>query len=302
MKTGDGPRFLAAALAAAFVGMAGAQVLGNKPGYLEAVAESFPNAQAITRRIWAPGLEEGFAPQGLAVVGRHVLVSAYQDADASRPACRVFRLEVETGKPAGSFDLPAACRHAGGIADIGGGYVVVADTRQLYRVELEPALKSGHAEGSIRGVVRLPSGMGAAFTFFDGKDPWVGVYTVMKDAAKAKIYRLDMATFDRFEGQVIAWENAVEIVSIPPLAQGGVFDAAGDIWLSASSSQIGRLYRIDRKTGKVLARYEMVPGIEGISFDSRGKLWGVSEAGARKYMHWNTRFPVIFEIDVAKLK
>jgi streptogramin lyase len=125
---------------------------------------------------------------------------------------------------------------------------------------------------------------------------------VVKDAANAKIYRLDMATFDRLDGQVITWENAVEIVPIPPLAQGGVFDEAGNIWLSASTSQIGALYRLDRKTGKVLARYEAVPGIEGISFDGRGKLWAISEAGARKYMHWKTHFPVIFEIDVARLK
>lgn len=296
------PASLFAVLTIAASPAADAETLGKKPDYLQGVTASFPNDQAVTAKIWAPGLEDGFAPQGLAVVGRHVLVSAYQDTDSGRPACRVFRLEVETGKPAGFFDMPAACRHAGGIAYIGGGNVVVADTRQLWRVELESALKTGRAEGSIRGMIRLPTGMGAAFTFFDGKDPWVGVYTVVKDAANAKIYRIDMATFDRFDGQVITWENAVETLSIPALAQGGVFDAAGDIWLSASSSQIGALYRIERDTGKVLARYETVTGIEGISFDSRGKLWAISEAGARKYQHWKTQFPMIFEIDVAKLR
>ena len=45
----------------------------------------------------------------------------------------------------------------------------------------------------------------------------------------------------------------------------------------------------------------MVAGLEDLAFDGR-KLWGLSESGTRKYLHWPTRFPFIFEIDVAKLK
>ena len=52
----------------------------------------------------------------------------------------------------------------------------------------------------------------------------------------------------------------------------------------------------------MLARFDTVTGIEGIAFDSEGRLWAVSEAGAKKYLHWPQHFPVIFEIDVAKLR
>ena len=33
-----------------------------------------------------------------------------------------------------------------------------------------------------------------------------------------------------------------------------------------------------------------------------GALWGLSESGTRKYLHWETRFPYIFRIDAGLLK
>ena len=288
-------------LAAAFPAVAG--ILGKKPGYLDAPATSFANEPAITPRIWAPGLDEGYAPQGLAVIGKYALVSSYQDAEPSRPRCRVFRIERDTGAEAGYFDMPEPCRHDGGIADIGGGLVVVADTRQVWRVDVQKALTAKTADGATRGMIKLPSGWGAAFVFFDGRDLWIGVYAAQKDAADAKIYRLDLGAFDRLDGQVLApMSDPLEVVPIPPLAQGAALDRDGNLWMSASTSVIGRLYRIDRKSGAVLAKYDTITGIEGLSFDERGELWALSEAGSRKYMHWKQHFPLIFQVDVAKLK
>ena len=57
--------------------MAGAaDVLSTKPGYLWGGPSSVPNEQAITRMIWAPGLDEGYVPQGLTVADDAVLVAA----------------------------------------------------------------------------------------------------------------------------------------------------------------------------------------------------------------------------------
>lgn len=46
----------------------------------------------------------------------------------------------------------------------------------------------------------------------------------------------------------------------------------------------------------------MVSGIEDLAFDGAGRLWAVFEAGAMKYLTWSRHFPVVFEIDVGKLR
>lgn len=296
-----GRAFAAAILVAAIPAFA--EILGKKPDYLDSAATSFPNDQAVTPRIWAPGLDEGWTPQGLAIVGKHFVVSAYQDSDASHPHCRVFRVERDTGAAAGFFDMPISeCHHADGVASIGGGLIVFADSRQLWRIDLDAALKNGHVEDGMRGTVKLGGETKGSLIFFDGTDLWTGVYTVTKDADKAKLHRWPLRMFDEHDGQVVDESDALQTLRIPPLCQGGAVAPDGSIWLTASTSKIGRLHHIDRKSGAVLATYETVNGIEGADFDKSGRLWAISEAGARKYMHWPRFFPVIFEVDLAKLK
>lgn len=282
---------------------ASAQVLGTKPSYIDGPPRSYANYEAITPRLWIPGLDEGWIPQGLALIGPHALVSAYQETDASKPKCRVFRLELATGKPAGSFDMPAPCVHAGGITDIGGGFIVLADTRQDWRIDLEKALAAGSGEAAARGMIKLGTGFGSAFTFFDGKDLWNGVWVDEKDAAGSKIYRLPLSVFDR-EGTTVDKDVPLEIVPVPIRAQGGALDRKGNLWISSSlGPRYSYLYRVDPRTGTTLARYDMPSRIENIVFDKDDRLWAISEAGARKYHRPNDPdFPFIFEIDVAKLK
>jgi len=295
-------KVLAAALLLPLASFA-AEILGTKPSYVDAPPRSYPNQQAITPRIWIPGLDEGWTPQGLALVGKHALVTAYQDTDATRPKCRVFRIELATGASAGSFDMPEPCRHAGGITDIGGGWVVVADTRQDWRVDVEKAIAAGKAEGATRGMIKLGTGFGSAFTFFDGKDLWNGVWVQEKNAADSKVYRLDMALFDR-EGVNVDKDVALEILPVPILAQGGAFDRQGNLWIAGSSGpKTSYLARVDRKSGAELARHEMPSRIENIVFDKDNRLWAISESGSRKYHNAkDPDFPFIFEIDVARLK
>ena len=294
---------LACVLALGVATAASAEVLGRKPSYVDAPPASFPNQQAITPRIWIPGLDEGWTAQGVALAGKYALVTSYQDQDRGKPKCRVFRVELATGRDAGAFDLPEPCVHAGGITDIGGGYIVVADTRQDWRVDVEKAIAAGKAEGATRGMIRLGTGFGSAFTFFDGKDLWNGVFVTEKDAADSKIYRLDMALFDR-DGVSVNNDVPLEVVKVPIHAQGGAFDAQGNLWIAGSyGPKVSYLARVDRKTGAVLARYDMPPRIENIVFDARGGLWAISESGSRKYHKPSeTDFPFIFEIDVGKLK
>lgn len=287
-----------------FVGCALAappEPLGERPAYLDRV-DAVPNEHAIERRLWVPGLEDGFVPQGLTVEGEHVLVSSYRSADpkVNTGPCRVFRIEVSTGRVAGAFDMPvSACTHAGGLAYLGGGMLALADTRQIFRIDLAKALETGSAEAAIKGAVKLAGDLRGSFAAFDGKHFWIGTWT--KEAAKARMFALDPSIFDEQDGQTIDHTRALESIPIPLEVQGAAFDSTGDLWLSASSGRFGFLYRLDRR-GTIKSRWDMTIGLEDLEFDATGRLWAVSESGTRKYLHWDKRFPFVFEIDVAKLK
>ncbi|MGZ8428356.1 MAG: hypothetical protein ACXW4G_03985 [Candidatus Deferrimicrobiaceae bacterium] len=85
-------------------------------------------------------------------------------------------------------------------------------------------------------------------------------------------------------------------------AQGAAFDRRGNLWMTFSSSKHEELQKVDPTSGKVLAQYDMVIGIEDIGFDEDGRLWSVSEAGSLRWSKWSKTFPVVFQMDVTKLK
>ena len=275
---------------------------GQKPAYLESASERVPNMDAIGRRIWTPGLDENWVPQGLTVAGDHVLVSSYRptpDLKASTGPCRVFRIDPASGKTLGHFDMgEGVCTHAGGLAYLGDGKLFLADTRQVFLVDMEKAFASGSAAGHMKAV-RITGELRGSFAASDGKDMWIGTWT--KEQPKARMFRLDPKLFDDHDGQTVDHARAVESIPIPLEAQGAAFDRNGDIWVSSSSGKFGRLYRVDRR-GEVKAQYEMTIGLEDLGVDRSGRLWAVSESGTRKYLHWDTKFPFVFEIDTAKLK
>ena len=285
-------------------GMALAQEapMGGRPSYLDRVSESVPNGEALGNRIWTPSLDEGYVPQGLTAAGPHLLVSSYlptPDLKANTGPCRVFRIEAATGKAAGHFDLPVgACTHSGGMAYLGNGKLFLADTRQLFLIDLDKALAAGKAEGAMKAV-RITGELRGSYATFDGKDAWIGTWT--KETPKARMFRLDPRLFDDYDGQTVKEDRAVESIPVPVEAQGAAFDKQGNLWVSASSGKFGKLYRLDRQ-GAVKAEHAMVAGLEDLTVDEDGRLWGLSESGTRKYLHWETHFPFIFRIDVAKLR
>jgi hypothetical protein len=274
---------------------------GTKPTYVEP-SGPVPNEAALGRRIWTPGLDEGWVPQGLTVAGEHVLVSSYKptpELKSNTGPCRVFRVDPATGATLGQFDMgEGVCTHAGGLAYVGGGKLFLADTRQVFLIDMEKAFASGSAAGSMKAV-RLSGELRGSFAAADGKDMWIGTWT--KEQPKARMFRLDPKLFDDYDGMTVNESRAVESIPIPLEAQGAAFGPDGDLWVSASSGKFGKLYRLDRQ-GHVKAQHEMVIGLEDLGVDRAGRLWAVSESGTRKYLHWETRFPFVFEIEVAKLK
>lgn len=275
--------------------------LGEAPSYPVTLSDPVPNGAAIGRTIWAPDLGDGFVPQGLALDGADVLLATYRD-DRLRQypsRCRLSRISIANGVRKGRLDMPAACAHAGGLASLGHGLLVVADTHRLWRIDVEKAFAAGAVEPALRGTVRLAGALRGSFAAFDGKDLWIGTWT--REAAQSRMYRLDPRIFDE-PGASVDEGRALGSIPIPPQAQGAAFDAQGKLWVSTSDAASGALHRIDPASGKVLADYAMVSGIEDLAFDRAGRLWAVSEAGAMKYLTWSMHFPVVFEIDVGKLR
>jgi hypothetical protein len=110
-----GRRWLAVVAAALVSGVYAAQVVvpaaetspapiaGIAPSYGPKTVSTVPNAAAIMRRMWSPDLDAGYDPQGLAVDGGGIYVSAYRSDSLSvhRGPCRVIRIDLETGGASG---------------------------------------------------------------------------------------------------------------------------------------------------------------------------------------------------------
>jgi hypothetical protein len=280
----------------------GADVLGTKPRHVWGDPSSVPNHQAITKMIWAPGIDDGYVPQGVAWAEGALYLSSYRSIDPKidRGPCRVFKIDPESGNTLGQFDLPEDCGHAGGLAYIGTGILVAADTRRLYKIDVEAAFKGSASERAVQATVKLGGAVKGSFADFDGTALFLGAYE--KDAAKARGYFLPISIFETHNGKTVTEELAVRSIDIPAEAQGAAFDRDGNLWLSASSSKFGTLYKLDRATGRPVARHEMVIGIEDVAFDDAGRLWSVSEAGSIRWQKWLKTFPVLFRIDPSKLR
>jgi sugar lactone lactonase YvrE len=277
-----------------------AEVLGTRPAHLSGELPAVPNDAAILSRIWAPEINEGYVPQGVTVADGALLVSSYRSADpkvGSGP-CRVYRIDPVSGRTTGQFDMPPACGHAGGLAYLGQGMLLVADTRKLYKIDLARAL--GGQGDFVVATLTLGGDMKGSLAGFDGKSIFIA--SSEKDEAKARAYYLPLSLFDTHAGAVLTPAEASRSFAVPTLAQGAAFDRDGALWMTFSNSKAGALKRLDAASGAVLASYEMVIGVEDISFDPQGRLWTVSEAGSLRWSRWSHAYPLLFSIDPARLR
>ena len=281
----------------------GSVILGAKPAYGPATVSAVPNEAAITRHIWMPGLDEGYDPQGLAVAGDNILVAAYRSdsPDMHRGPCRVFRVDAMTGSPTGQFEVPPPCGHAGGLATAANGRLYVADTHTLFATDLAGAF----AGAAHLRVIPLGPGLAGALATSGGDAIWLGTY---REDGPGWLYRFSIETIEHLpEGVALKASDAIVQLAIPSYAQGVAIGAAGHLWIARSDLRWGELDRTDVASGKVERNYPAPPGIEGIAFDETGRLWAVSEAGARHYYEgWRALvlpfYPLIFAIDPARLQ
>jgi sugar lactone lactonase YvrE len=258
-------------------------------------------------RIWVPGLDEGYIPQGMTFAEGEILVSLYQSTDVkiSSGPSRVYRVDPKTGGISGQFELPADVGHADGLAYTGGNVFYLADTKgkQIYKIDLGKALSQGNCSEAVLGKIKVNKSMGPAFITYDGKRIWFGQYTKSK-SEKPKIYQLTPDDFFKEWPTVnnVTSDMASLSFDIDVESQGAVFDKEGYLWLSQSSSKRGKVQKIDPSNGKVLKEYELMAGIEDLAFAPDGKLWSVSEAGTKRWLRWETFYPLIFEMDITRLK
>ena len=260
-------------------------ILGTKPASVTRPLSEVPNADAVGTRIWVPDIDEGFVPQGLAYTGGHLALSAYRSTDPKqgRGQCRLFFLSP-AGAVARRLDLPGTCGHAGGVAALADGRLVVADTHSLYVVSSNRVTATINLKGSLRG----------SFADSDGHALWIGSY----DRSGGSLWRIPPEALTRTE---IDESVVTKTLVIPARVQGLAFDRKGGAWLTVSGSRDGALLRIDPKDGHVLATHAMVAGIEDLAVDDRGRIWAVSESGSIRWSKWSTNFPLVFSIDPARL-
>ena len=304
--------------------------LGTRPEHLRTdPVNPVPNQQAITQALWAPGIDHGYVPQGLAFAEGQILMSAYRSRNpaVSMGPCRVYRVDPESGEITGYFDLPPACGHAGGLAYAGDGVLILSDTRRLYRINLEQALQDKRADKAITSTLELAGALRGSFVTFvpvtfvpitfvpaasvptaawpgnvSSPGPGLFIGTWSTSASTARGYFLPLSLFDSHGGASITENNALGSIPLDARAQGGAFAPDGSFWLSYSSHDFGRVEQVDPASGRVLASYPLVSGTEDISFDGKGGLWAVSEAGSLRWRSWRTSFPLVFRLDIRLLE
>jgi hypothetical protein len=274
-------------------------ISGTPPTYGPKTVVAVPNAAAVGQRIWLPGLDDGFDPQGLAVIQGAVLVSGYLSNESSvhRGPCRVVRIDIATGAEVGRLDVPSPCGHAGGLATGGDGNLYIADTHTLFvtalgsngpfrRIELGPGVVGGLAASTPDGI-------------------WLGTYN---EDGPGRLYRFPAATLAGLkDGDTLNAGAAATMLAIPDYAQGAAI-GGGALWIARSDTRWGTLDRLDPATGAPQHRYGIAPGTEGIAFDAAGRLWAVSEAGARHFYDHPFAslivpfYPLVFALDPARLQ
>ena len=273
-------------------------IRGTRPSYGPATVSTVPNLSAAGPLLWVPGLDEGWDPQGLAVVEDRLLISAYRSDrfGVNRGPCRVFRVDPATGRETGHFDVPPPCGHAGGLAYAGGGTLYIADTHTLFEIDLESAFVA-HAPAF--RTFPLGSGLRGALAASGRGEIWIGTY---EEDRPGRIFKYDRAVLKALaDGAVVNEELGSARLTIPSYAQGAAVAPSGKLWISRSEIGWGSLERLDIASGLIEQRYAVPGGIEGISFDASGQLWAVSEAGARHIPWRYPFFPVIFRLDIERL-
>lgn len=268
---------------------------GAAPVFTARKLTPIPNAQAITRTVWLPGLDDGYVPQGIVFLDGKLFVSGYRSIDRKqdRGPCRVFAMDAGSGAVLGHLDLPASCGHAGGLAKGQNGRLLVTDASVLFEIEFVSTGAS--SQGRLLRSVKLRGGVKGSFTASEADGFWTGEYARNDNG---RLYKFPWAALAKGE---LTPADAIDTIAAPIYSQGAAIDNDGMLWVTRSGSRFGELVKLDRKSGATVARYEMPAGAEGISFEADGSIWTLSESGSRRWSEWKSFYPLAFRYDPARL-
>jgi hypothetical protein len=278
-------------------------VLGTPPRHAPPTLAEVPNAQAITQRIWAPGIDDGYVPQGVAWAGGRLYLSAYRSTDPAvgQGPCRVFQIDPAHGTTLGWLDMPPGCGHAGGLVALDERTLVLGDTRRLYRIDLIAAFgPQADATRAITATVGLRGALKASSIALRWSAAAAGHTCRPAHTGTGALAALGGAGHPQRQRHRRVRRHRPHWPS--DQGAGHAFDRTGALWLSTSDSRHGLLARSDSPGQAPTARHAMVIGMEGLAFDAQGALWSVSEAGSLRWQRWGVHFPVLFRIDPARLQ
>ena len=223
------------------------------------------------------------------MIGQEIFLSAYRHGGEG-PKCMIFRLDSATGQTLSEHAVGDYCSHAGGLAYTDSGRLFLSDTRRLYEISLESTRrsKSGFAEIIHTWELRFP--LNGSFSAANFTGLWVGVFSKPKPSV---LYRIpwSMLNDNKEDLWISDTDHSIEIF---PASQGGCFDKEDNLWLSQSTSQYGRIQKVEWNSGRVIKEYKMMAGIEDLGCGAKGKIWSVSEAGSQRWSNWETFYPVVF--------
>lgn len=264
-----------------------------QPGACSPSASPDPRQRAVCRGVWVRPARRDFVPQGIALgPGRQAIISGYRAGRPGHRFCQLLVVDRRTGDVAQRIRRiesevlggePILCRHGGGLARSAEG-VWVAETGRLWLLD-SAALARGEAavlrwwrvNPPVRGSALVRRGRSLGITGWSARGPrrtdWVRLDELLAPG---------VAGVTRFPatGTVAVYRS----VWAPRRAQGAAAGPGGT-WYAASTTYCGILHRPDG------ARLAFIPGAEGIAFE-KGRLWVVSESGARAYRKQGDR-PVV---------
>lgn len=150
---------------------------------------------------------------------------------------------------------------------------------------------------------------------------WLGRYTAGEEREKnTRIHAIPSSLIawadEKQNVRTLTAQNASDSLWLSAGSQGAAFDKNGDLWVSRTVTRwlekTSVLHKKDPKTGDIIAKYNILHGLEDLAFDDEGNLWAVSESGTWKYRNWKVFsgiklviddfYPLLIKIDVNKLK
>lgn len=205
------------------VALARPRLPGDEPLYDARDLSAVPNAAAIGRRYWMPGLNDGFVPQGLTVFGNEILVAAYQSEtlEQDNGPARVYRLARSDGRLLGSFALPATYGHPGGLAAVGDN-VFVANSGRLLALDFARSCAAG--ECVPLGERLVDKAMGPSFLAATADTLWFGPY---RRKGEPNLYGVPLARVLSGGERPIGLSDAAATLPLPLFVQGATFDRKG---------------------------------------------------------------------------